>query len=193
MIRRHFAAICSLAVLALAFPAAAGDGCAPFPKVALWGEYTHDTVRKHVNETLAGDWTAYVGELQRQLEALRKIHARGSGVAITRDGRTVNLHDEALGQYIKHADRRLGIARCLAAHAEADPVATFSTAAGATSEPPVATGDEAMQRTYLTLPEDVLARIRKMAVRRSVKESRQISVSEIVVELLKREMRRSRR
>jgi hypothetical protein len=193
MIGNRFAAICSIAVIAMAFPAAAGDDCATFPTVALWGQYTHDTVRKHVNETLAGDWTAYVGELQRQLEALRKIHARGSGVAITRDGRTVNLRDDSLDQYIKHADRRLGIARCLAANAEAETVAAFSTAAGATSEPPAAADDEAMRRTYLTLPEDVLARLRKMAVRRSVKENRQVSVSEIVVEFLERELRRSRR
>ena len=193
MIGKRFAALLSVAVLASAFPAGAAEVCSPFPRVALWGEYTHDTVRKHVNGTLAGDWTAYIGELQRQLKALQKIHARGSGVAISRDGRTVNLRDEALAQYIMHADRRLGIARCLAASSEAETVATFSTAAGATTEPPAAGSDDALQRTYLTLPEDVLEQLRRMAVRRSVMESRQISVSEVVVELLERELRRSRR
>ena len=47
-----------------------------------------------------------------------------------------------------------------------------------------------MQRTYITLPEDLLDKLRKMAVRQSVKDGRQASVSEIVTEILRRELRR---
>ena len=54
-------------------------------------------------------------------------------------------------------------------------------------------GDEVLHRTYISVPEDMLDQLRKMAVRRSVKENRQTSVSEIVVEMLKHEMRRNHR
>jgi len=195
MIGKRFAAVCSVAVMASAFPALAANDCAPFPRVALWGEYTHESVRKHVDQNLGGDWNAYVGEMQRQLDTLRQFHGRGSAVTVTRDGRTVKLAGEQLSQYILHADRRLGIVRCLAAAAEAHAVANFSTAAGIASDAdtqPKRLGDEVLHRTYITVPEDMFDQLRKMAVRRSVKENRQTSVSEIVVEMLRREMRRSR-
>lgn len=196
MIGKRFAAVCSVAVMASAFPALAANDCAPFPRIALWGEYTHESVRKHVDQNLGSDWNAYVGEMQRQLDTLRQIHGRGSAVTVTRDGRTVKLAGEQLAQYIMHADRRLGIVRCLAAAAEAHTVADFSTAAGTASGAdfrPNRSGNEVLQRTYITVPEDMLDQLRKMAVRRSVKENRQTSVSEIVVEMLERELRRSRR
>jgi hypothetical protein len=196
MIGKRFAAVCSVAIMASAFPALAANDCAPFPRIALWGEYTHESVRKHVDQNLGGDWNAYVGEMQRQLDALRQIHGRGSAVTVTRDGRTVKLAGEQLAQYIMHADRRLGIVRCLAAAAEAHTVADFSTAAGTASGAdfrPNRSGNEVLQRTYITVPEDMLDQLRKMAVRRSVKENRQTSVSEIVVEMLERELRRNRR
>lgn len=196
MIGKRFAVVFSVAVMASAFPALAANNCAPFPRVALWGEYTHESVSKHVDQNLGGDWNAYVGEMQRQLDTLRQIHGRGSAVTVTRDGRTVKLAGEQLAQYIMHADRRLGIVRCLAAAAEAHTVADFSTAAGTASGfdfRPNRSGNEVLQRTYITVPEDMLDQLRKMAVRRSVKENRQTSVNEIVVEMLERELRRSRR
>jgi len=196
MIGKCFAAVCSVAVLVMAVPAHAGSDCAPFPRISLWGEYTHESVRKHVEQNLGGDWDAYVDEMQRQLDTLRQIHIRGSAVTVSRDGRTVKLAGEQLAQYIMHADRRLGIVRCLAAADEAPAVASFSTAAGtnlATDIQLKRAGDEMLHRTYITVPEDMLDQLRKMAVRRSVKESRPASVSEIVVEILQRELRRSRR
>jgi len=196
MIGKRFAAICSLAVMASAQPALAGTECAPFPRVALWGEYTHQSVRRHVDQNLAGDWQSYVGEMQRQLDTLRWIHGRGGAVTVTRDGRTVKLADEQLALYIMHADRRLGIVRCLAAATEAQSVANFATAAGTSSDAGTASApsdDATMQRTFITVPESMLEQLRKLAVRRSVKESRQTSVSEIVVELLEGALRRSHR
>ena len=196
MIGKRFAAVCSVAVMASAFPAFAGNDCAPFPRVALWGEYTHESVRKHVDQILGSDWTVYMDEMQRQLDTLRQIHGRGSAVTVTRDGRTVKLVGDQLAQYIMHADRRLGIVRCLASGAEVHTVANFSTAAGTALDAdaqPKPAGDEAMQRTNITVPEDILDQLRKMAVRRSVKENRQTSVSEIVVEMIERELRRNRR
>jgi len=196
MIGKRFAAVCLVTVMASALPALAGNDCAPFPRVALWGEYTHESVRRHVDQNLGGDWNAYIGDMQRQLDTLRQIQGRGSAVTVTRDGRTVKLAGEQLAQYIMHADRRLGIVRCLATAAEATSVADFSTAAGTASVAdvlPKRSGDEALQRTYITVPEDMLDQLRKMAVRRSVKENRQTSVSEVVVEMLERELRRNRR
>jgi hypothetical protein len=196
MIGKCFAAVCSVVVTASAFPALAGSDCAPFPRVALWGEYTHESVRKQVDQNLGGNWETYVSEMQRQVDTLRQIHGRGSAVTVTRDGRTVKLAGDQLAQYIMHADRRLGIVRCLAGAAEVHSVANFSTAAGtasATDTQPDRLGDEALQRTYITVPEDMLDQLRKMAVRRSVKENRQASVSEIVVEILEHELKRSRR
>lgn len=185
MIGKRFATLCATAVIAAALPAA-GEDCPPFPTVALWGDMTHASAREHVNSTLAGDWNAYVGELQRQLDTLRKFHARNSGVAVTRAGRTVDLRGEALAQYIAHANRRLAVARCLAGNAETQTVATFSTAAGTST----AASDDSLQRTYLQLPESVLDQLRKIAVRQSVKEGRQVSVSEVAADLLERELKR---
>lgn len=193
MFGKRFAALCSMAVMAFTFPALAGDGCSPFPRLALWGDYTHASVRKHVDEALGGDWKTYIEELQSQLTTLRKLQRRGSGVAITRDGRTVELTGDRLSQYIKHADRRLGIVRCLAARADADAIATFSTAAGTPTAVTASVRDGAVQRTFITVPGPMLDQLRQMAVRLSVKEGRKASVSDVVVDLLERELRHSRR
>lgn len=200
MFGTRFAALCLLAVMAFAPSANAGDDCAPFPRLALWGEYTHETVRKHVNEALGGDWRRYVDGLQSQLVTLRRLLRRGSGVAISRDGRTVELTGTRLAQYIKHADRRLGVARCLAASADAGTIASFPTAAGtsAADKPdtaPAGAGDHRMPRSdnTITIPETTFDQLRRMAVRRSVKDARYTSVNDVVVELLERELRRARR
>lgn len=178
-------------------PAARAAECTPFPAVALWGEYTHDTVRRHVQDRLAGDWAGYTGQLLRQLAQLRDLYSQGSGVAVKRGDRTVRLTGEEFAAYIRLAEQRLTIVRCLADSESALKFANFSTAAGtpanlpansaAKSQDPV---KESMQRTYVTLPESLLEKLRKAAVRRSAKDGRQVSVSEVVTEILERELRR---
>lgn len=184
-------------MLALAAPTTLSAAeCRQFPQVDLWGEYNHDTVRRHVNNDLGGDWAAYTEQLQRQLSKLRDLYGRGSGVAVKREGRTARLTGDDLAAYIAFSDRRLAVVRCLADSEKGLKMANFSTAAGTpgdqTSDPansPKAE-NETLQRTYITLPEDLLEKLRKMAVRRSVKDGRQASVSEIVSEILARELRR---
>jgi hypothetical protein len=170
--------------------------CPQFPQVALWGEYNHDTVRRHVGNNLAGDWSAYADQLKRQLSMLRDMYGRGSGVAVKRDGRTVRLTGDELAAYIRLAEQRLTVVRCLADSETALKFANFSTAAGTpgdqASNPANSPKDkkEIMQRTYVTLPDDLLEKLRKRAVRQSAKEGRQIGISEVVTEILARELRR---
>jgi len=189
--------VCAAAALMFALPSAVSAAvCTQFPQVALWGEYTHDTVRQHVKDNLAGDWTAYTDQLQRQMSMLRDLYGRGSGVAVKRDGRTARLTGEDLAVYIKFSEQRMTVVRCLADSENSLKLATFSTAAGSPGDRPSDAAkapkveNENMQRTYITLPEDLLDKLRKMAVRQSVKDGRQASVSEIVTEILRRELRR---
>jgi hypothetical protein len=194
---RGIAAACSAAMVYLWLPATAAAECPAFPQVALWGEYSHDSVRRQVKENLAGDWSAYTGQLQRQLTTLRDIYGRGSGVAVKRQDREVRLTGDALAAYIKFAEQRLVVVKCLADSSTAVSFASFATAAGTPSDLPpdpaaksAKADKENLQRTYIMLPEDILDKLRKLAVRRSVKEGRQASVGEIVAEILEREFKK---
>ncbi len=75
----------------LAFPASAQTKCQAFPKVTFWGELTHDSVSRHVDDKLAGNWDRYLKQLNRQQTALSRIHKRGAGAAIKRKGRKIKL------------------------------------------------------------------------------------------------------
>ena len=194
-----FVVAVAVAVMGNPLPAMAETACPSFPKVSFWGKLTHDSTRQHVKDKLKGDWGAYLERLQRQQTTLRKIHQRGSGAVIKRKGRKIKLSGKPLGKYLRYGDERLAVVRCLAAGEETQGLGDFSTAAGNPAGMPrddaskAAPGGKAsMSRTFITMPKKLLKKIRKMAVRQSVKDGKKIGVSDIVVEILERELKRQR-
>ncbi len=195
---RSLALVFAAAITAvLALPAYAQTKCLAFPKVAFWGELTHDSVRRHVDDKLAGDWGRYLKQLKRHQAALSRIHKRGAGAVIKRKGRKIKLVGKQLAKYLYYSKKRISVVSCLAKTKSAAGLADFSTAAGTpgNSTPKgkakaSAPGKEAMGRAYITLPKKLLAELRKKAVRQSLKDARKISVSEIIAEILEREMKK---
>ena len=195
-----FVVAVAVAVMGKPLAAMAETACPLYPKVSFWGTLTHDKTRQHVKDKLKGDWGAYLKRLQRQQTTLRKIHQRGAGAVIKRKGRKIKLSGKQLGKYLRYGDERLAVVRCLADGEETRGLGDFSTAAGNPADMPrddaskAAPGGKAsMSRTFIIMPKDLLKKIRKMAVRRSVKDGKKTAVSDIVVEILERELKRNRR
>ena len=84
---------------------------------------------------------------------------------------------------------------------EATGLADFATAAGTPSGAPVKkkaskssrSGGVAMGRTYITLPKSLLAKLRKKAVRESLKTTKKVTVNDVIVKILKRDIRKRNR
>ena len=191
----------SVAVMTIlvSFPvsAFARPECPAFPKVTFWGEVTHESVRQHVEEKMSGDWVVYLNQLQRQHTALEGIHQRGSGAVIKRKGKKIRLSGKELAKYLKFTKRRISVVRCLAQLDEANTLADFSTAAGTpeAAEPkkPKASRfskKKTMARTFFKIPKKLMVKLRKKAVRESLKKAKKVSVNDVVVEILKRELRK---
>ena len=190
-----FVVLASFPVAAFARPA-----CPSFPKVTFWGEVTHKSVRQHVEEKMSGDWAVYLNQLQRQHTALEGIHQRGSGAVIKRKGKKIRLSGKELAKYLKFTKRRISVVRCLAQLDEANTLADFSTAAGTPEtgepkKPPVSkvSKKKTMTRTFFTIPKKLMVKLRKKAVRESLKKAKKVSVNDVVVEILKRELRKRSR
>ena len=176
--------------------AKAQSECPYFPRVTFWGNLTHDSVRQHVEDKLSGDWVVYLTRLSKQQKVLTNIHDRGSGAIVRRQGKKIKLSGNQLAKYIKYSKKRISVVQCLAVEEEAANFADFSTAAGTPDETPetkvskfpapVKTGTS---RTYLKIPEDILVKLRKMAVRKSLREARKATVSEVVVDILKKDLK----
>ena len=56
---------------------AAEAECPTFPKVALWGNISHDKAIRYVAKKHDGDWSPYVKKWQRQLAKVMTIRDRG--------------------------------------------------------------------------------------------------------------------
>jgi len=170
--------------------------CPHFPKVTFWGNLTHESVRLHIEENLGGDWDVYLRKLHKQNKTLTNIYDRGAGAIVKRRGRKIKLSGNQLAKYIKFDKSRIAVVQCLAELEDATKFAGFSTAAGTPSDapekeaskfpPPVKTE---LSRTYLKIPESLLAKLRKLAVQKSLRETRKATVSEIVVDILNKELK----
>ena len=181
----------------LAFPVHAQTKCPAFPKVTFWGEMTHDSVRRHVDDKLTGDWPRYLKQLKRQQAALSRIHDRGAGAVIKRKGRKIKLVGKQLAKYLYYYKKRISVVSCLAKMNSVAGLADFSTAAGTPKDSTpkgktkaAAPGKDGMERTFITLPKKLFTKLRKKAVRQSLKDARKISVNEIITEILEREMKK---
>ena len=197
---------CALAAVALVLPTpghaqSGGLDCPAFPKVDFWGQLTHESVRHYVEKTHAGDWVAYLNQLQRQYETLANIQDRGKGAIIKRHGRKVRLSGEHLARYITVSSRRLSVVACLAEREETMGLNGFPTAAG-TSEavkavalrpPQKSSGGKDLDGTSITLPRNLLRKLRRAAFRQSVKDTRKTSVNDLVVGILRQELRNRNR
>lgn len=195
---------CAAMVLALALPThghAQSDArdCPAFPKVDFWGELTHQSVRHYVKQTHAGNWVAYLNQLQHQYETLANIQDRGKGAIIKRQGRKVRLGGKQLAKYIRASSQRLRVVGCLAEHEDARGLEDFSTAAGthgeniAPSPPQKNSAGKVLKGTYVRLPRGLLTKLRKVAVRQSLKDARKKNVNDVIVEILRREMKKHHR
>jgi hypothetical protein len=180
--KRLAIAVVVAATMVYSFPGFAKTDCPSFPKVAFWG------------------WVGYLNQLQNKQAKLSGIYERKSGVVIKRNDRKIRLSGDQLAKYLKVSKRRISVVQCLAEMEEANSLDSFSTAAGnpekfASSSPPKpkASKKEAMSRTFIKIPNKLLAKLRKMAVRKSLKETRKVSVSEVVVEILKNDLRKKRK
>ena len=105
--------------------------CAPFPKIALWSELTHDFARQLVDEKYDGDWDAYIAKLKRYESKLRGIHSKGSNARITWRNKKLRIEGARLSNFLKLVNQRISITRCLA---DTNSLADFSTAAGGTDQ-----------------------------------------------------------
>lgn len=178
--------LCSAVVfLTFSAPSQAAD-CAPFPKLDLWGDLSHDSVQRYVEDKFDGDWDAYVERLKYIKKGLQNIHSRGKGALIKMKGKKVVVRGKKLENYLHLSNTRIGIVRCLA-DAELNSFQNFATAAGGDATGDVHSLDKDDYRTYLTLPNDLMAKLRKQAVRRSLIENQKVSVNDIITRTLRSE------
>lgn len=199
--------------LTSSFVEAAQVKCRPFPKVALWGNLSHEGVRSYVDRKLQGDWDSYISKLEKMKAKLQDIHGRGKAVKIKLKDRKATLKGNKLRDYIRLSQTRLAIVICLAEEAEGAGISTFATAAGTPEEPlsaqpgtpsvfgegkktkqrqPAVRSDE-MFRTYLTLPAHLGKKLRQRAAKQSVIEGKKVSVKDIIVRTLEKEFVRKNR
>ncbi len=185
----------AIAVLSIPNGASAAE-CPAFPKLSFWGVLSHGSVQQYVEQKFDGDWDAYIEKLEYIKKGLRGIHDRGKGALIKMKGRKVVLKGEKLGNYLQLSETRIGIVRCLADEMEASGLQDFATAAGGNGPvevekytPPARIQDS--YRTFLTLPSDLVAKLRKRAVRRSLIENQKVSVNDIITRTLESEFGRT--
>ena len=147
---------------------------------------SHGSVRAYVEDRFGGDWDAYIDKLERISAGLLGIHGRGKGAIIRLKGRKVTLKGVGLSDYMQLSSVRLGVVRCLAE--EADSLQDFATAAGGNdthSDSPKPAAKRQDYRIIVTLPQSLVAKLRKQATRRSLIENQKVSVNDIIVRSLK--------
>jgi len=73
------------------------SSCPPMPKVAIWGNLTHQRVINYVERRHAGDWTEYVDKWDRQAKKIRDIFDRGSAIRIGKN--KIKIEGKQLAEY----------------------------------------------------------------------------------------------
>jgi len=119
----------------VAFSGAAYADCAVYRSSHYLGKLSHEQVASYVDRKYGGDWSGYLGILQRNLGQLKDIMARGKSVALKRNGKKVTVGGARLARYIDVSTQRLSVSLCLAAAASTDDQGAaafnnFATAAG---------------------------------------------------------------
>ncbi|MBT6095247.1 MAG: hypothetical protein HOH04_10215 [Rhodospirillaceae bacterium] len=130
------ATIALVGLVAVAAPADASQ-CNQFPKLKLWGDYSHEGVQKLVSTRLSGDWNGYLARLDNRLGSIKDIHARGKALALKIGDKRYTLKGKTLAGYIRASEQRLSVVECLAHEAEMAALENFATAAGQEEAPDV--------------------------------------------------------
>ena len=175
-------------VLLLPFRGFSQSKCLDFPKIDFWEGMTHDKVRQHVNDKLSGNWESYLEKLKLQQISLARINGRGKAARVSRGGRRITLKGAGLSQYLGFSQDRIAIIECLAK----EELALKSPKDRTLKKPlnPVKPDTEASERTYLYLSQDLLKKLRQEAARRSRVEKRKVSVNEVIIDTVKRGLKK---
>ena len=176
--------------LLLSSPASAE--CQAFPKLEIWRDMTHTSVRNYVETKFDGEWDVYIEKLERIRKGLERIQQRGKGAVVRLKGRSITLRDEKLGNYIQLSGERMDVVRCLAEQAEFSDLQNFTTAAGGnaqdnSSDFPSSGESRDDYRTFVTLPQSLVVELRKQATRRSLIENHKVSVNDIITRSLRKQ------
>ena len=130
--RFGFAAVFAAAVSSLAAAPASASVCQPFPQISVWGDYTHARVKQIVASRLKGDWDTYIDFLSKRLDLIKGVEKQGKTLSIEFEGVRYLYGGNELKRYVKAAEERQRIVRCLAEEATVAKLRQFSTAAGPT-------------------------------------------------------------
>jgi hypothetical protein len=128
--RIGFAAVFAAAVSSLIALPAWASVCQPFPKISVWGDYTHARVTEIVASRLKGDWDTYIGYLSKRLAMIKDVENQGKSLSIEFEGVRYLYGGDELKRYVKAAEERQRIVQCLAEEATVAKLQQFSTAAG---------------------------------------------------------------
>ncbi len=109
---RNAAGVLAIAA-AIAISGGARAECEAFPKVEWWGALSHDTVREFVDEEFDGSWAPYLEKWDIRRMKLKRLADNAMSLTIDETG-TV-LKGASLNAHIKNVEKRLQVARCLAA------------------------------------------------------------------------------
>ncbi len=196
LIKIRFFTIFALGVaFALFQTSPASAECQAFPKLEFWGDMSHASVQDYVETKFEGDWDLYLEKLERIKKGLERIQKRGKGAVIKLKGRRVTLRGGKLGNYIQLSGERMDVVRCLADETEMADLQNFATAAGGnaqdiSSDFPDPVKKSEGYRTYVTLPQALVVKLRKQAARRSLIENRKVSVNDIITRSLRQQFAR---
>mgnify|MGYP003962500239 CR=1 FL=1 len=138
-------------IVGLAIAGEAMAECVNLPKVAWWGDLSHEKIVRYVDKKHGGDWGPYIGKWDRQVEKLQGIYERESAIIVTKD--KIRLENEELAEYIEKVQQRVEVVRCLASNMgsqtedDVRELASFATAAGSNEPTPAKGGEKTRNRT----------------------------------------------
>jgi len=103
--------------------------CPQIPKVSWWGITSHEELIKHINRSLAGNWSLYHATWENHLDRLMKAFEQGTGIMLTKSKVDIEMGEiqrkgavkedkielarEDLGLYIPKVIQRMAVHRCL--------------------------------------------------------------------------------
>ena len=129
------AAIAAKIIIPISVGTAQASQCQPFPKLSVWGNYTHAKVTQMVKTRLDGEWDSYLARLDKRLQTIKAIQAAGKTLAIKSKGKRHTFVGKKLVAYVRAAEQRRDVVQCLSAEAEVDQLQNFATAAGQDTPP----------------------------------------------------------
>ena len=109
---------------------AGASECQAFPKLKLWGDFTHERVKHMVATRLKGDWESYLGRLDARLRTIKDMRLDGKELVLEYQGKRYGIKGDKLALYIRASEKRRDVVQCLADEASTEKLENFATAAG---------------------------------------------------------------